>query len=419
MTDPRLERVFGAPELLWLLERARRRLERGEPLNGSVSLSNATGSQREAIERLLGRRPRSGTTLSVSLDEVDAVVSRSALHGNGLRGVVEALTGPVVPIDAQRAAQQAQRDRVLAPLHRLAEQRPELAGWMADAKTPSLVMRLPLADVERLCRVLAALPAEGMTLARFAATIAGDPHALDLGSPLATVAESAIAAVWYAPPGEPQSRALRRRELWDSVGVLLDELSSTVLGLNLPVMPGSRPHALTSAAQGEPLVLTLRQLVRDRLSFHHGRVFICENPAVIAAAADELAVACPPMVCTGGQPSTAASHLLQAMVASGVELHYHGDFDWGGIRIANLLRTRVPWAPWRFSTEDYEAAAVHASSPLGGIPVAASWDAHLQASLLRCGVRVHEELVLPDLLGDLRSASEGSLRQPGSRSADQ
>src|SRR5262249_52381471 len=151
------------------------------------------------------------------------------------------------------------------------------------------------------------------------------------------------------------------------------------------------------------------------LSFHDRQIYVCENPAVIATAADELAEACPPMVCVGGQPSTAVSHLLLAMVASGAVLHYHGDFDWGGIRIANLLRTRVPLTPWRFSAEGYGAAAVRASSPLGGTPVAASWDAHLQANLLRYGVGVHEALVLPDLLGDLRSASERSLRQPGSR----
>ena len=70
-------------------------------------------------------------------------------------------------------------------------------------------------------------------------------------------------------------------------------------------------------------------------------VRICENPVVIAAAADELGSRCPPLVCVGGQPSAAGWRLLDLLAAGGAEFRYHGDFDWGGIRIASAVRQRV------------------------------------------------------------------------------
>ena len=52
----RLRRVLGAPELGWLIDRIRVRLERGEPVDGTVTLVGATLEQRRAAARLLGHR---------------------------------------------------------------------------------------------------------------------------------------------------------------------------------------------------------------------------------------------------------------------------------------------------------------------------------------------------------------------------
>ncbi|WSJ43048.1 DUF2399 domain-containing protein [Streptomyces sp. NBC_01317] len=40
----------------------------------------------------------------------------------------------------------------------------------------------------------------------------------------------------------------------------------------------------------------------------------------------------------------------------GATLHYHGDFDGRGLRIAGVLRRRVPWLPWRYTAANYRAA---------------------------------------------------------------
>lgn len=81
----------------------------------------------------------------------------------------------------------------------------------------------------------------------------------------------------------------------------------------------------------------------------------------------------------------------------------HGDFDWGGVRIGNVLHARLPLVPWRFDTAAYLSAAdsVASSQPLIGSPVPASWDPRLSEMMRRAGRRIEEELVVEELLADL------------------
>ncbi|MGX7670259.1 TIGR02679 family protein [Plantactinospora sp. DSM 117369] len=411
MTDPeRLRRQLGGADTARLVQRLRHRLAHGRALTGVLSLDHATEDERRAVERLLGRRPGRGTSLTVNLDELDRVVRRSGMHSEGLAAAVELLGGAVAVVADVRAAEAAAWRTAQAPLAALRERRAELSGWYADPGTLPLLRRLgrtPEAAARLtadLVAVLGELPAGGVPLARLAVHATGDAHALDPDRPLSTLALSAVRATWWRAGPLPASAAEQRRALWDAVGVLVDELSSTVLALNLPAVAGSRLHALTASAAdlGEPVVLTLRQIARARPGFHAARVHVCENPTILAAAADRLGRACPPLVCVNGQPTTAALRLLAALAVGGCELRYHGDFDWGGVRIANLLRARVPWQPWRYDTSAY-LGAVHAGVPgsLRGTPAEATWDTGLTTAMRRHGVRVEEELVLDELLLDL------------------
>ncbi|MBF9132620.1 TIGR02679 family protein [Plantactinospora sp. S1510] len=411
MTDlGRLRRQLGGTETARLVQRLRRRLAHGRALTGTLSLDRPTPEERQAVERLLGRRPGRGGSLTVNLDDLDRVVRRSGMHSDGLVAALELLGGAVTVLADVRAAEAAAWHVALAPLEALSGRRAELFDWCVDASTVALLRRLgrvPDAAARLtadLVAVLDELPAAGVPLARLAVQTTGDAHALDSDRPLSTLVLSAVRAIWWGARQLPASAAEQRRALWDAAGVLVDELSSTMLVLNLPAVPGSRLHALTSSAVdlGEPMVLTLRQVARERPGFPATRVHVCENPTVLAAAADRLGRFCPPLVCVNGQPTTAAVRLLSALADSGCELFYHGDFDWGGVRIANLLRTRVPWRPWRYDTSAY-LSAVHAGAPgsLRGTPVESEWDSGLTPAMRRHGVRVEEELVLEELIRDL------------------
>jgi uncharacterized protein (TIGR02679 family) len=410
---------------------ARRRLAGGAALTGTVSLTRPTAAQRLAVERLLGRRPGTGESIGVPLADLDTQLRRSGLQPDGLAAAVEELVGPVTAQAAERAATTVAWAGALCQLSALGPPDGPLARWATDPATTGLVRRLagspePAASlVTDLLSVLAGLPAGGVPLARFAAGTTGDPHALDRGRPLATLALSAIRAGWgdgSALAAGDDTPAQRRRALWDRVGVLVDELSSTVLVLNVPfAAPGGlRRLAAAAGAVGEPLVLTLRQLAREPVGWVASTVFGCENPAVVAAAADLLGPACPPLVCVGGQPTTAALRLLDAAAAARAEIRYHGDFDWGGLRIANLLHERLPWRPWRSTRRRTpprwrRAGTGRLGGPLAGAPVPARWDPDLAGAMTAAGRRVEEELVLDDLLADL-TAAEPDPGGPGQRS---
>ncbi|MFJ5721356.1 TIGR02679 family protein [Streptomyces sp. NPDC093149] len=399
----RVGRLLGDPGLAWLLQRIRRRMAGGRTLTGAVTLAHPDESQRRAAERLLGRAPSAGRSLTVRLDAVDAILRRSGVSPDGLGAAVVDLTGPVAVHAEVRGREERAWEEAYAPFGALD---PGLADWAERMCRDGLVRRLartpeaagPL--VSAAVRALRALPAVPPTSrATFAALHLSGAHALDEGAPLAALVLSGLRTLTGFPDG---SGAEWRREAWASAGLLMDDVSSTVLTLNLR----GTPALDWMADAGEPTVLTLRSLTRHAPSSAlsgTGVVHMCENPAVLSTAADAFGPACPPMVCLQGQPSAAALTLLRGLSAQGAELLYHGDFDWGGVRIATALGRGAPWRPWRYGAADYRAAVSRITEPqqLAGASAATSWDPALSVALTEHGVRVEEEAVLDELLSDL------------------
>jgi uncharacterized protein (TIGR02679 family) len=421
--DARLHRLLGGEPVAWLVQRARDRLEAGRPLTGTVTLPAATSEQRRAAERLTGRAARSGTSLSVSLPEVDRILRDSGAAPGGLAEAITRLTGPLRDRHREQADLAAAWEAAFASLNSAVDGRDELARWRGWLDATGVVRRLAPQPAQarllltQVAAVLRRLPSSGVPIGRLAAECCGDAHALDDGRPAGTLVLSAVRALaglpFAADPG-----AGSRRASWAAVGVHLDELSSLALCLGLP---GDTRTALgrtlaSCREAGQPAVLTLRQLRCHAEPLTTGplttgplaaaRVRICENPVVVAAAADELGAGCQPLVCVGGQPSAAGWRLLELLAAGGAEFGYHGDFDWGGVRIAGAVYHRVNWRPWWYDRQAYEAAvsALHPLTPLAGLAgqaAATPWDPELAAAMRRRNVRVEEELTLDALLQDL------------------
>jgi len=412
-TDAKLHRLLGGEAVGWLVRRVRDRLEAGGSPTGTVTLPAATPEQRRAVERLTGRVPRSGASLSVSLTEVDRILRDSGTAPGGLAEAVTRLTGPLRDRSRERADLAAAWGAAFAPLDAAVEDRAELTRWRGWLDATGVVRRLaPEPDKARqllaqVAAVLRRLPSRGVPIGRLAAECCGDAHALDDGRPVGTLVVSAVRAL-AGLPFAAEGTADSRRAAWAAVGVHLDELSSLTLCLGLP---GDARTALgrTLAScheAGQPAVLTLRQLRCHDGPLHAARVRICENPVVVATAADELGARCQPLVCVGGQPSAAGWRLLELLASGGAEFHYHGDFDWGGIRIADAVRHRVNWRPWRYDHLAYEAAVpvAHPLAPrtgLAGEPAATPWDPELAAAMRHRNLRIEEELTLDALLQDL------------------
>lgn len=408
MTDDRerLVRLLGTADTAWLLQRMRARLGQHGTLSGTVIKPQATQGERTAVARLLGRTARAGQSASVPLDVLDTMLRRGAWP-EGLESAVVALTGPYLHPDERRGAREAWQ-AASNRIRELAERHPQVADW-ADtvarsgalkraADTPAEAQRI----AGQLTALAAALPADSPVIGVLAAQLFGDAHALDARTPLGALGAGLAAALGGAAVG-PGAHA--RREVWASVGVIVDELSSWVLTVGLTggtESPTARALAALAEA-GQPTMLTYRQLVTDAVGRVPAVVYVCENPAVVAEAADRLGIHSAPLVCLGGQPGAAAVRLLTRLADSGAELRYHGDFDAGGMAIARTLSRHVPWRPWHFAAADYlDAVASLSDLPsFSGVIRETPWSTELAVALAQHRLRVEEESVLELLLSDL------------------
>jgi uncharacterized protein (TIGR02679 family) len=398
LTRPGLRRLW--PEV-------RDRLERLGGPRGSVRLAAAGEDERLAVADLLGLSELPRGELRVRLDRLDRALRGSRL-GIGLPAALEALGGPLRDLSGEREGERLRWQEIWerAGAHPAVSSRPVLRRWLADLRGSGLLRRLAAGDEGRLLgqalAVLSLLPRE-VRLPVLASEALGASHALDPGRAVATLVLRALAVLADRPP--PGSAA-ERRDLWESAGVIADDLSCDVLVLGLaPSGGGKVEEALRAfASEGEPVRLTLRQLAGRDLRFPSSlRVRVCENPVVVSAAADRWGPDASPLVCLGGYPNQAGLRLLSRLAEQGAELLYHGDFDWAGLQIANHLLKTVPIRPWRFTAADYRRAlGTEAERPgLGDRPVAAQWDPDLAPVMADAGVAVEEETVLEELLEDL------------------
>jgi uncharacterized protein (TIGR02679 family) len=406
-----LLRFLGRPELRRLWTEVRDRLERLGTPRGTALLTGAAEEERRAAADLLGLATVPGGELRIRLDRLDRVL-RESRFGVDLRTALEVLDGPLRDRRGEQAEERDRRQKLWedAALHPVVASRPALQQWLDELRAGGVLRRLGGKTGERLLLeqalavLTALLPARPMVrLPVLASQILGDSHALDAGRPVPALVLRALAREAGL---DPPRRAAERRLLWEQAGVIADDLSCDVLALGLsPHGGGHIGDSLRAlAAAGEPARITLRQLAGADLAFSPRlRVRICENPVVVAAAADRWGPASPPLVCLEGHASHAAHTLLALLARHDAVFLYHGDFDWDGLRIANQLRETVPFQPWRFTAADYRQALAAGVErpPLRSRPADARWDADLAGALAEGGVAVEEETVLGELLGDL------------------
>ncbi|MEV6040733.1 TIGR02679 family protein [Nonomuraea sp. NPDC052116] len=386
-----------------LLAAARRKLERDGALSGSVSIGAPSEEERRVIIGLTGRyRPEDVKRLTVPLTDLDVFLTNRYTHG--LRDVLAELGGPLRDRAGERRALDEERDRLLAGAsHGRHSGDAWHAAWLeaiaVDGTATRLIRRGEGRLVTTAAQVLDQLPAQAMPLPVLAERATGDTKALSAGSPLTLLVLRAL-ALRAGLPSVPGDR-VGQRTLWESAGVIVDDLASQVLVLNLPVL-GQGPVAgwLAEAARyGVPYRLTLHQLTTFPVALDNDPIFICENPAVLRAAATELGARSAPLICTEGIPSAACHRLLET--AKG-ELRWRADFDWTGLRIMERAISRHRAAPWRMSAADYAAGLAESeSTPLSGTAAPSPWDVELAQLMASRGWTVMEERLIPALLYDL------------------
>lgn len=358
-----------------LLSCARDRVESGRA--GARSQLPVAEEDRADVGRMLG------VAWELSTKPVTLQALRTSLERSGttLEAVLVELGGPLRNTAVERAeakAEQARhRDGVLRTLTDAAIPEPVAVMALRWLGAPDQAAR----TADRVARAWAALPLRPgesaaapsfrrRGLAEFAGQVLADPHALDrdtfAGRTLVrsvaaaavlageTAGTAAAAAEWtdeqLAAAAAAAADAVRAREwrtAWSDVGILCDQVSSTVLVLNLPLTgPNPALHQVTHVT-GEPLWVTSRMtgggcsVVTDRRPSPL-LVRVCENPSVMEAAASQLGAGCPPLVCLYGRPSSAAWDVLEAVVQAGGRLAVSTDRDLAGTQIADEVSRSYP-----------------------------------------------------------------------------
>ncbi|MGH8629808.1 MAG: TIGR02679 family protein [Burkholderiales bacterium] len=377
----------------------------------NLRLGQLNRLEHETLASLIGRPPRYTKSMQLDLAAIDTAL-RDAGIATCLRDALEQLDGPIVHLATAHADAQARWSAVASDCHH-----PKLTSYLQTPAGLGLLKRLARQDTEaaarlrdRAERVLQRLPAGGLPRAQLAAQTLGNAHALDSGQATATL----VVAAWRqheegypdtdAPEDMPDGpREERVRDVWARAGVLVNELARPTLHLNLPTRGQEPPFSAT----GEPGYVSLRRLLRAQPAWAVAghTIFVCENPNLVAIAADLLGERCAPLVCTDGMPAAAQRTLLTQLAQSGARLLYHGDFDWPGLHIANHVMRAYGAQPWRFGAVDYEAAVScvpHQEHRLSGMPVPASWDAALAPAMQTHGLAIPEEGLAASLLQDLQ-----------------
>jgi uncharacterized protein (TIGR02679 family) len=411
--DARAAARYAGPEYRRLLDAARRSLERtGGDLTRTITVKTPDDRERRAIIGITGQyRPEGISVLAVRLADLDRAVHEAT--GQGLIRLLECLGAPLKdrPAERQRLAD-GREAAIRSAEDSFLTARGWFQAWLAELAADGTLTRMVNTgegvQMRQAIRVLEwverrnGLKAAPTQLAELAATITGDTKSLNHGTALATLVLRALA---FRLGAERPKTTEERRDLWDRSGVIVDDLASRVLVLNLPADGDGLGEWLTSAkAHGTPFYVTLHQLVTMPITVHPRQlVRACENPAVLRRAAGQLGAGASPLICTEGQPSTAFHRLAATITRAGGKLAYHGDFDWPGIAIANGVITRHRAQPWRLTAADYEAAIKRnaGSVSLAGTPQPTPWAPSLATAMTAHGRAVYEESVADSLLADL------------------
>ncbi|RCW40706.1 uncharacterized protein (TIGR02679 family) [Halopolyspora algeriensis] len=418
--DEDIRAAWDTAELRGLWAKAREVLEAPEqPATFRLELPDE--ATRQAVGEVYGR-PMWGQGTRISVSRLDAALRENTRFGLGLEQVLEVLHGrPVGRRESSTGAHTERHDRVTEVLGSalsrwgLAEEswaRP----WVQWLRQYGRVADDELEQVaERSAAVLAHMvldpgstPRRWRSRAELATRFGGGARLLDSGMTLSrTVLRAAAIAHDVESPGNERDR----RKLWELCGVTPDAVSTTALCWALPVTDsGEWSQGIRQrTALGLPVQLTHLDLqtAPEHLVEAGTTVAVCENPRVLEAAAQEGIRH--PLVCTSGHPATVVTELLHRLSACGAVLRYHGDFDWMGLTIARSLRSDHDVGFWRMAAADYRAAVNLASAQridlpvLTGEPSEAPWDPELPELMATAGRAVEEEVVLDELLADLRT----------------
>ncbi len=364
-------------ERLW--PKVKEKLERLDRVGGRVTLSGLNPIERQAIEGLLAVNLHGKEGCTIDLQQLNTALIQSRFEVDLDECMSLLYPGAFFSRRAERESEKARWVSFSEWAVSLTAD-PQLRNWVDALSTQVGTVvgyRTFRECYDEFCEIgdsaswrhaagainllLAGKTRPPLRLPIFAAMATGDPHGLDRNNLAGRVFFRGLVAL--SRPSQPDdgndwasletSDGEIVRSVYDRFGIILADISSFVFVAGLS-SPTELPIAMTSLAVDQ---LVIRQ--------NPGSIFVVENPSVFGTLADNCVVPSGspsgtrgfphPVICTSGQPSIAALHLLDKVTAAGGYLQYSGDFDVGGLQMAVALAQRYGerFIPWRMQVRDY------------------------------------------------------------------
>lgn len=318
-------------------------------VGGSVSIQSFKADELYAIARFFGEDVATiQLKKTVTLRAFEKKLQTTKFEGVTLLELLEMYFGETLVTKqealAQLEGQRAERFRELALTY------PQLSYWFTHIEQKSAdthwINRMLGTDqfdlyCKQLAQALDGLPLDYERLPVFGQRILGNPHAFDRTNELGRLLIHAL-HVKRGQGGSPPSDTERVNELLLEFKLLRDDITNFVTCANMTAEHEKTEHPMWrgAAAMHSVLNVPMRELLNvDRVRPIRGdTVWIVENSGVFSSLLDD--VPDTTLVCTHGQFKLAAYRLLDALVASGCQLKYAGDFDPEGLQMAARLKER-------------------------------------------------------------------------------
>lgn len=372
---PEYRRIFSAMRKKW---------ESLGRTAGKVTLSHATREEKSALERFLGV-PVPEDRVTFSLLEFEHALQETRFSGVTLRELLEEYYGEVLVGSRERGQQKKCREQEFWRLleSELIQKSPEYEecvswiGEMQEQKSGGYLslmkeyrkseedarrLVLQIAECLHLCKrgeeADGTFRGPGIRLAVLAARVTGNPHALDRQNVTGIMLSYALCSRSGCP--FPLNARLWK-ELYETNGILVDTLSSTVIayGVHIETKNGLHPAYEGYLQEKEPCVISLANLEQAQSAYgESSAIYIVENEMVFSELLACVSSRPVTLLCTSGQPRTAAYRLLELLAGDGVRFYYAGDLDPEGLNIADRIWRSFPEQVhiWRMSSADYEKA---------------------------------------------------------------
>lgn len=349
---------------------------------GYITLSDASEAERRLLGGILGKNFSEGN-IRFSCAEFERGLQKTRFAPVDLKSVLEAYFGEMITVRKEKK-QKAEQDRenFLEETGKLLERKHGAEGaasvWFRRMRKEKafgyqLLIREYGRDREKAAQLignvgeaLARLRLEEYeeekaetALAVFAAAVSGSLHYFDRGT---AAGQLLVSAVCCCMDRELPKGTHEWRELLLQAGIAPDLISSSIhaYGLHLRTAEGEHPAYAVFCRRKEACVVTLENLKGIVGAEAEGNtVFVVENEMVFSFLTGFLAEReedCGlTLLCTSGQPRTAALQVLSLLDEAGCLIRYSGDMDPEGIDIADRLWKRFGQMLeiWRMSPEDY------------------------------------------------------------------